>query len=136
MRLSIAAAMAVFLCAPAYSETLDDILGWEAPQCVPFEKVKSVSKHIVDLNEAQFQFLRGLYMGLPPATISLIPGDKAAVADDGDMLTIFFIDSDSDQVCVRFAPRPFADYAPLLNVINDVGAGKKPKAKDVIGKGL
>ena len=132
----LAALVAVFLCAPAYSETLDDILGRNAPQCVPFEKVKAVSKHIVDLNEAQFQFLRGMYMGMPPATISLIQGDKAAVADDGDLLTVFFIDSDSNQVCVRFAPHPFEDYAPLMNVINDVGAGKKPKAKDVIGKGL
>ena len=129
-------ASAVFASAPPRAETLDDILGPKGSQCVPMAKVAALSKRVTPLNEAQFDFLRGIFMATPPATLDLIPGDKAAIADDGELMTILFIDSDSDRACVRFMPRAIDAYATLLDVVAQVGAGAKPKAKDKIGSGL
>ena len=55
---------------PAYADyggpgTFDRLLDQQAPECVPVSAIKSVST-VTDLTSEQFQFVRALYVALPP----------------------------------------------------------------------
>ena len=51
----------------------------DAPECVPVSEFGSVS-HLTKLTPEQFQFVRALYIAIPPISRQLPPGDSAVVA--------------------------------------------------------
>ena len=88
MRLSVfgavlSTALLSATCASAQSVGIfDKWLSQDAPQCVPVSEFKSVST-VTDLSPAQFQFVRALYVALPPVSRTLPPGDHAVMAQAG-----------------------------------------------------
>src|SRR5258708_39593310 len=60
----------------------DRWLDQKAPECVPVSAIKSVST-VTDLTPEQFQFVRALYVALPPISRTLPPGDHAVMASSG-----------------------------------------------------
>ena len=51
----------------------------DAPECVPVSQIGSVSR-LTKLTPEQFQFVRALYIAIPPISRELPPGDSAVVA--------------------------------------------------------
>ena len=52
----------------------------DAPECVPVSQIGSVS-HVTKLTAEQFQFVRALYIAIPPISRQLPPGDSAVVGE-------------------------------------------------------
>src|ERR1700761_7762470 len=50
----------------------------DAPQCVAVSEISSVS-HMTKLTPRQFEFVRALYIAIPPISRRLPPGDSAVV---------------------------------------------------------
>ena len=84
-RLMLAWLAAASLCtsasAPGEPKTLEEVF---APllqgMCVTIDAVRAVGA-TVQLAPEQFQFVRGFWMGIPPATRDLPPGDKVFLAE-------------------------------------------------------
>lgn len=93
----------------------DRWLDQQAPKCVPVSAIKSVST-VTDLTPEQFQFVRALYVALPPISRTLPPGDRAVMATSGgDVMLALVADS---LACARFlAP----DY--IRSMLIQVGKG-------------
>ena len=51
----------------------------DGPECVPVSEIGSVSR-LTKLTPAQFQFVRALYIAIPPVSRQLPPGDSAVMA--------------------------------------------------------
>ncbi len=142
MRFAACVAACLFVLVPSLSrgadappkETLDGLLSGEA-ECVKMETIRPLVAHEQKLNAAQFDFIRGMWMVLPPPSTDLPIGDQAEIITDGDTFGVVLIDSDSDEACARFHV-PSAKVADFLTVINAVGEGMKPKARDKAGDGL
>ena len=49
--------------------------------CVPVKDIGSVSR-VIRLSSDQFQFVRALYVAIPPVSRSLPPGDSAVIRSD------------------------------------------------------
>ena len=77
----------------------DKWLSQDSPQCVPVSEFKSVST-VTDLSPAQFQFVRALYVALPPVSRTLPPGDHAVMAIAGTSVMLALVDG--VQACARF----------------------------------
>ena len=58
----------------------DKWLSQDAPQCVPVSEFKAVST-VTELTPAQFQFVRALYVALPPVSRKLPPGRPCCHGD-------------------------------------------------------
>ena len=90
-----------------------------APQCVDVSKPKATVAALhgrwVDLNAAQWEFLRGVYAMNPQTPPGLPYGDHAAIARfDGDPRGIVFFIDDSKACTPMLAP------AELLSMMDDV----------------
>lgn len=82
----------------------DSLLNQEAPECVPVSAIKSVST-VTELTPEQFQFVRALYIALPPVSRTLPPGDHALMATSGnDAMLALVADG---QACARFLAPDF-----------------------------
>ena len=112
MKLFVAAAIAAgcfVSSAPAFAgdagaNVFDRLLNEEAPECVPVSAIKSVST-VTDLTPEQFQFVRALYVALPPVSRTLPPGDRAIMASSGgDVMLALVADG---QACARFLAPDF-----------------------------
>ncbi len=79
-------------------------LASDSPQCVPVSKIGSVSR-LTKLSSDQFQFVRALYVALPPFSRSLPPGDHAIMASAGDKAMIAIVSG--EQACARFLAPDF-----------------------------
>ncbi len=117
----VLATLAAFLCAaPALANAdagpFERFLGQGAPDCVPLEAIAGVST-VTGLNDRQFEFVRALYVALPPVSRALPPGDRAVIAVAGDEALLALI-SDGE-ACARFLAPAF-----IRDMLNDVGAGK------------
>src|SRR5208283_1426058 len=88
----------------------------DAPECVPVSEIESVS-HLTKLNPEQFQFVRALYIAIPPVSRKLPPGDGAVVASAGGKAMIALV-SDR-QSCARFLAPDF-----ILSMLVQVGRGE------------
>ena len=130
---AIVFAASMALSGAAYAGPLNDALGQGSGECVPMSAVRPLVKHDEPLNAAQFDFLRGMWMTIPPVSTELPIGDKAELITDGEDFGVVLIDSESDQTCARFRVPNVGEF---LTVINQVGEGKTIKAKDAAGKGL
>ena len=87
-------------------------LNQQAPECVPVSAFKSVST-VTDLTPEQFQFVRALYVALPPISKSLPPGDRAVMASAGGVVMLALVDG--EQACARFLAPDFIQ-AMLIQV--------------------
>ncbi len=82
----------------------DRWLDQEAPECVPVSAMKSVST-VTDLTPEQFQFVRALYVALPPISRKLPPGDRAVMASSGGSVMLALVAD--GQACARFLAPDF-----------------------------
>src|SRR5271157_96507 len=81
------------------ANVFDKWLNPGAPECVPVSAIQSVSK-VTDLTTEQFQFVRALYVALPPVSRKLPPGDHAVMASSrGSVMLALVADG---QTCARF----------------------------------
>jgi hypothetical protein len=94
----------------------DKWLSQDSPLCVPVSEFKAVST-VTELTPAQFQFVRALYVALPPISRTLPPGDHAvlATAHKSSMLALV----DGMEACARFLAPDF-----ILSMLNEVGRGQ------------
>jgi hypothetical protein len=91
-------------------------LDQSAHECVPVTEFKSMSR-VIELTPEQFQFVRALYVALPPISRTLPPGDHAVMASAGDE-TMLALVADG-QSCARFLAPQF-----ILEMLIQVGEGK------------
>ncbi len=82
----------------------DKWLNSNAPQCVPVAAFKSVSI-VTNLSPAQFEFVRALYVALPPVSRTLPPGDHAVMAKAGDTVMLAIVSG--AEACARFIAPDF-----------------------------
>jgi hypothetical protein len=87
-----------------------------APECVAVSQISSVS-HLTKLTPEQFQFVRALYIAIPPISRQLPPGDSAVIASaDGKYMIALVSDG---QACARFLAPDF-----ILTMLVQVGRGE------------
>jgi hypothetical protein len=98
-------------------------LSGEQPECIPLDEVNKAADGSVLLNGDQFQFVRALFVAIPPMSNELPPGDHAALFLDGANKAVMVGIMDGDSVCARFV-------APdsLVNLIIKVGKGEVVRA--------
>ena len=82
----------------------DKWLNQNAPECVPVKEFQTVSR-VINLTPDQFQFVRALYVALPPVSRTLPPGDRAVMATAGDVVMLALVSD--DQACARFLAPDF-----------------------------
>jgi len=109
--------------APAFAEAgaFAEWLSGDQPECIPLGAVNKAADGSVPLNGDQFQFVRALFVAIPPVSDQLPPGDRAALFLDGVNKAVMVGIIDRDWVCARFT-------APdsRVNLIIEVGKGKEP----------
>ncbi|HEY1779692.1 MAG TPA: hypothetical protein VGG79_04540 [Roseiarcus sp.] len=94
------------------------------PECVPISDIASVSR-LTKLTPAQFQFVRALYIAIPPVSRELPPGDSAIVASaDGKAMIALVSDGET---CARFLAPSF-----ILSMLVQVGNGESAKIGEPI----
>jgi hypothetical protein len=93
----------------------DRWLNQEAPECVPVSTIRSVST-VTDLTPEQFQFVRALYVALPPVSRTLPPGDHAVMASSGGSVMLALVAN--GQACARFLAPDF-----IRTMLIQVGKG-------------
>jgi hypothetical protein len=98
-------------------------LSGDQPGCIPLGAVNKAADGSVPLNGDQFQFVRALFVAIPPVSDELPPGDRAALFLDGANKDVMVGIIDRDWVCARFT-------APdsLVNLIIEVGKGEVVRA--------
>lgn len=82
----------------------DKWLNQNAPECVSVKEFQSVST-VTNLTPDQFQFVRALYVALPPVSRTLPPGDHAVMASAGGVVMLALVSD--DQACARFLAPDF-----------------------------
>ena len=123
MRRFIAAALAAgclvssahALAADGDASAFDKWLSPDAPECVPVSAIKSVAT-LTDLTPQQFQFVRALYIAIPPISRKLPPGDHAIMASSGDAVMVALVAD--NQACARFLAPDF-----IKTMLVQVGQG-------------
>jgi hypothetical protein len=113
--------------APDYTQEAGVFSQWltaTAPQCVAVSKIGSVA-HVTKLTHEQFQFVRALYIAIPPISRTLPPGDSAVIAsaDGRSMLALV----SGGETCARFLAPDF-----VLSMLTQVGKGETEAAGDPI----
>jgi hypothetical protein len=88
----------------------------DSPRCVPVSEFKAVST-VTELSSAQFQFVRALYVALPPISHTLPPGDHAVIATAGGSSMLALVDG--MESCARFLAPDF-----ILSMLDEVGRGE------------
>jgi hypothetical protein len=115
----IGAQSAQDLSAPDDSQEAGVFSQWlasDAPQCVSVSEIGSVS-HLTKLTPEQFQFVRALYIAIPPISRELPPGDSAVVASASGKSMIALVAG--GQACARFLAPDF-----VLSMLIQVGRGE------------
>jgi len=109
---------------PEQAGVFDRWLKPNAPECVPVSDIASVSR-LTKLTPAQFQFVRALYIAIPPVSRELPPGDSAIVASaDGKAMIALVSDGET---CARFLAPHF-----ILSMLVQVGKGESVKIGEPI----
>lgn len=90
-----------------------------AAECGPVSAIQSVSK-VTDLTAEQFQFVRALYVAIPPVSRTLPPGDHAVMASSGGSVMLALVAD--GQACARFLAPDFIQ-AMLIQVGQRVTVG-------------
>ena len=87
----------------------DKWLNSGAPECVPVSAIQSMSK-MTDLTAEQFQFVRALYVAIPPVSRTLPPGDHAVMASSGGSVMVALVAD--GQACARFLAPDYIQAMP------------------------
>jgi hypothetical protein len=103
------------LSADADAGAFDKWLSPDAPECVPVSAIKSVAT-LTDLTPEQFQFVRALYIAIPPISQKLPPGDHASMASSGRAVMVALVAD--GQACARFLAPDF-----IKTMLVEVGQG-------------
>ena len=93
----------------------DKWLSPDAPECVPVSAMKSVAT-LTDLTPEQFQFVRALYVAIPPISRELPPGDRAVMASSGSSVMLALVAD--GQACARMLAPDF-----IQTMVTQVGQG-------------
>jgi hypothetical protein len=116
-RVAILAALA--LCGArdfAKAGAIEALVGHGGPECVPLATISEVAK-VSPLTHDQFQFVRAVYIAIPPVSHELPPGDSAVMATaDGQSMLALVADS---QACGRFLAPDF-----MVKMIESIGRGE------------
>ena len=123
MKRLIAAALAagcLVSSAPVFSAeddagSFDKWLSPDAPACVPVSTIKSVAT-VRELTPEQFQFVRALYIAIPPISRTLPPGDRAVMASSGSSVMLALVAD--GQACARMLAPDF-----IQTMVTQVGQG-------------
>ncbi len=110
-----------------YSEEAGIFSQWLSPQarqCVAMSKIGSVS-HLTKLTNEQFQFVRALYIAIPPISRALPPGDSAVIASASGRSMVALVSG--GEACARFLAPDF-----VLSMLTQVGKGETEAAGDPI----
>ena len=97
--------------------------GWIRARLSAFPCPKSsLASKVTDLTTEQFQFVRALYVAIPPVSRTLPPGDHAVMASSGGSVMLALVAD--GQACARFLAPDFIQ-AMLVEVgqTSDRGAG-------------
>src|ERR1700722_1637846 len=106
--------------AGVFSQWLDP----DAPRCVSVSKIGSGSR-LTKLTPEQVQFVRALYVAIPPISRELPPGDSAVVASASGRSMIALISG--NQACARFLAPDF-----VLSMLAQGGRGEDGAVGDPI----
>ena len=114
--------------APAFADSatagvFDEWLSGDQPECIPLAEVDKAADGSFSLSGDQFQFVRALFVAIPPISGELPAGDHAALFLDGANKAVMVGIMDGDWVCARFAAPDF-----LVNLIIKVGKGEIARA--------
>jgi hypothetical protein len=125
-RLTLAWLASTLLCTPASAagepKTLEEVFApLSQGMCVTIDAVRAVGA-TVQLTPEQFQFVRGFWMGLPPATRDLPPGDKAFLAKDSNGVAVFGLFDDGGEICAVFQATDWIE-----RLVDEVGRGETGK---------
>ena len=99
-------------------------LGPNAPECVPVAEIGSISR-LINLTPEQFQFVRALYIAIPPISRQLPPGDSAVVASAEGKAMVALVAN--GEACARFLAPDF-----ILSMLVQVGKGEIGKVGEPI----
>jgi hypothetical protein len=114
---ALSTALLAGFCAHAQDAgVFDKWLNQQAAACVPVAEFKSVST-VTDLSPEQFQFVRALYVALPPVSRTLPPGDHAVMAASGNIKMLALVAD--GQACARFLAPDF-----IQKMLTQVGEGQ------------
>jgi hypothetical protein len=114
---ALSTALLTAFCANAEGAgVFDKWLSPDSPECVPVSEFKAVST-VTELTPAQFQFVRALYVALPPVSHTLPPGDHAVMASAGGDVMVALVDG--VQACARFLAPDF-----IQSMLTQVGEGQ------------
>jgi hypothetical protein len=114
---ALSTALLTGVCAHAQDAgVFDKWLNDRSPTCVPVSDFKTVST-VIELTPEQFQFVRALYVALPPVSRTLPPGDHAVIAKSGDAVMLALVDD--GQACARFLAPDF-----IQTMLTEVGLGE------------
>src|ERR1700688_1796421 len=109
------------LAAPAFAEAgaFAEWLSGDQPECIPLGAVTKAADDSIPLNGDQVQFVRALFVAIPPVSDELPPGNRAALFLDSANKAVMVGIIDGDWVCARFT-------APdsLVNLIIEVGRAR------------
>jgi hypothetical protein len=107
-----AVAFALLLGGPAFAQTAPaplnpgafaPFVAPGAPQCVPLQEVQRTAASLTMLDGAAFEFVRGLYIYLPPLAKPAPLGDRAAVAVAVDRYGhVMLMVVDGIETCARY----------------------------------
>jgi len=95
--------------------TFDKWLNPDAPECVPMSAIRSVAT-VRELTPEQFQFVRALYVAIPPVSRTLPPGDHAVMATSGGSVMLALVAD--GQACARMLAPDF-----IQAMVAQVGQG-------------
>ena len=105
------------VCAHAQEASVfDKWLNERSPTCVPVSEFKTVST-VIELTPEQFQFVRALFVALPPVSRTLPPGDRAVMATSGDAVMLALVAD--GRSCARFLAPDF-----ITAMVIQVGMGE------------
>ena len=93
----------------------DKWLNPDAPECVPMSAIRSVAT-VKELTPEQFQFVRALYVAIPPVSRALPPGDRAVMAVSGGSVMLALVAG--GQACARMLAPDF-----IQTMVMQVGQG-------------
>ena len=97
------------------ADVFDKWLNPDAPECVSISAIKSVST-VRDLTPEQFQFVRALYVAIPPVSRKLPPGDRAVMASSGGAVMLALVAN--GEACARLLAPDF-----IQTMLAQVGQG-------------
>jgi len=123
MRIAAAvAALAISSAAQAQdANVFDQWLNPSSATCIPLEAIKKANVEAIQLTPRQFEFVRALYIAIPPTSHHLPPGDRAFEfrANGKVMLGLVIGAGKMAETCARL---PAPDF--IIRMLDEVATGE------------